>query len=126
MKSLALAGALALVLSSPAVACYEWDSVVGTAPPTVQITEIPAADLPRLVADLEAKTGTKYEGVTRGFIALEPPALAIIGLEIDGCVLPPIDLTTLPPPGPAALLNEGARDMQRDYREFRHAKLGML
>jgi hypothetical protein len=57
--------------------------------------EIPAKNLPKIVADLEAITGDTYEPVTRAFFIMLPD-LMIYGLEANGCLYAPI-LIARPP-----------------------------
>lgn len=105
MKLTLAAGALLLALSLPAFAqdkpvCDSYfDEVVASydaKPDEARLAMIPAEDLPALVADIEARSGQRFEGVTRAFIVLLPLIKTVlVGLEIDGCLAPAINLTAL-------------------------------
>jgi hypothetical protein len=55
------------------------------------VQEIEQARIPALVADIEAKSGQDIGEVTRAFIGLAGDRY-LLGLEVNGCLEPPIFL----------------------------------
>ena len=95
---IALAAFCAVAFACPAFAqdkpvCeYYMDDVISTfATQGVAVTMIPEADIPGIVADVEALTGTDYGDVTRAFIVQSGGSI-LLGLEEGGCLLPPINV----------------------------------
>lgn len=99
MKTLLIAGSL-LCLCVPAIAAecefpYD-DTVAQLAGAGAPVVEVPADALPDLVDRIEGDTGQEYGDVQRGFIA-QAGGKILLGLEVDGCLLPPIIVGTLAP-----------------------------
>lgn len=59
------------------------------------IVVIEPADLPGIVKKVEAMTGEDFGEVTRGFFA-QAGGQILLGLEVDGCLLPPVNLGFAP------------------------------
>lgn len=59
------------------------------------IVVIEPADLPGIVEKVEAMTGEDFGEVTRGFFA-QAGGQILLGLEVDGCLLPPVNLGFAP------------------------------
>lgn len=100
---LLLSAALAACLVVPAFgqetpACqYPYDAVAAEfAAAGSPVSEIPAEDLPKVIEQLESLTGKAYPNVTRGFIAVVGGKV-LLGLESDGCLLPPIIVAQVKP-----------------------------
>jgi hypothetical protein len=101
MRTLALAGAALLALAFPAVACDKYDQtlvIVRQTPEvmagTVAVKIVPFDLLDEVLAIVEPLIeGYGYDAskATRAFV-MEGPAMSIVGLEIGGCLLPPIRL----------------------------------
>lgn len=92
-KTLLIAGAFAC-LSFGACAAEECEfafepTIAEFAAAGAPVVEVPASDLPKLVAEVEAVTGEEYGDVTRGFL-VRVADVVLLGLEVDGCLLPPI------------------------------------
>ena len=95
---LLLAGAFAcLSLAVSAAECqYEFDETVVQLPIAgVPVVIIEPADLQGIVEKVEALSGKEYGEVTRGFFAQDKGQL-LLGLEVDGCLLPRILLGAVP------------------------------
>lgn len=94
---LLLAAALAACLVVPAfgeekapVCKFTYDAVAaGYAAQSNPVVEIDPADLSAIVAKVEEVEGKAYPNVTRGFVVNEGGRI-LLGLEADGCMLPPI------------------------------------
>lgn len=96
---LLLAGAFACLSFGVAAAeCeFPFDETVGQLSAAgAPVVEVPADALPDLVDRIEGDTGQEYGDVTRGFIA-QAGGKILLGLEVDGCLLPPIVVGTLAP-----------------------------
>ena len=92
LKTLLLAGAFACLSFAAAAAQSEipvdytnGDFSAAGAPVVV----IEDADLPAIVAKVEAMEGVDLGEVTRGFL-VNAGGRILLGLEVDGCLLPPI------------------------------------
>lgn len=96
---LLLAGAFACLSFGVSAAECEFpfdDTVAQLAAAGAPVVEVPADALPDLVERIEGDTGQEYGDVTRGFIA-QAGGKILLGLEVDGCLLPPIVVGTLAP-----------------------------
>lgn len=104
MRFLTTIGLLcAALFSSPAVAqeacTYTFDDVLknqivaGGHPATV----VPTESIPEMLEGLSDMTGDEYDGVTRAFVA-NVSGTILLGLEVGGCLLPPIVIATTPEP----------------------------
>lgn len=94
MRLLLLVGAALLALSFPAFAqsCdYTFDDVANNQLRAngYPVVIVPDADLPALLAEVESLTGESYGDVTRAFLA-NVDGTVLLGLEVGGCLLPPI------------------------------------
>lgn len=101
LRNLLIAGALALALSVPAAAqecLYPFDETLATLQDNGMATVVVAdEDLPAIVAKVEELTGVELDGVTRAFF-VNTGVSVLIGLEVDGCLMPPIKLASLKSP----------------------------
>lgn len=96
---LLIAGAfLCAPLAVSAAECdFPYDATIGQLSAAgAPVVEVPADALPDLVDRIEGDTGQEYGEVTRGFIA-QAGGKILLGLEVDGCLLPPIVVGTLAP-----------------------------
>lgn len=96
LKLALVAGALLLApMSVVAQECaFPFDPVVGEfSAAGAPIEIIPDADLPTFVQLVEASTGVKLKGVTRGFLVIAGGNI-LLGLEVDGCLIDPIVIGT--------------------------------
>lgn len=88
-----LAGLLSLALSLPAQAqqCWPFDLVMQG---EFQARGLPVAVMSPEVLE-KAKGLFQAEDATRGFVAQNEQGVFVVGLEVDGCLLPPIYLEDL-------------------------------
>jgi len=86
-----------LLVATQARACdYTVEEVVANfAAANHPVTMLDAATIPKAVDDIKVKTGTTFEGVTRAFV-VNTGQQVLLGLEVGGCLLPPIPLTDAP------------------------------
>ena len=106
---LLIAGAfLCASLAVSAAECeFPYEDVAGEfAAAGSPVVEVPADALPDLVERIEADTGQEYGDVQRGFIA-QAGGKILLGLEVDGCLLPPIVVGTIAPTTSAPLSGKG-------------------
>jgi hypothetical protein len=103
---LALAGislAMTFTLTHPASAAepackYTYDEVVKQFADAGQpVFEVPATDLPKIIADLDAATGVAHPGVTRAFL-IAANGFLMLGIEVGGCLLDAIPIGQIPAP----------------------------
>jgi hypothetical protein len=96
MKFHLLAAGAFACLCVPAFAAecqFEFDDTVIQLPAAgIPVALIEAADLQDIVEKVEALSGEEYGVVTRGFFAQDNGEL-LLGLEVDGCLLPKIILS---------------------------------
>jgi hypothetical protein len=104
MKTTLLGAALAFALffapqAALAQQCWNFDDTLAQLAASDEVTsgqmilmEIDAKDLEAFVTTVNEATGVTYEGVTRAFVFIGPKVL--VGLEIAGCLLDPIELVT--------------------------------
>lgn len=59
------------------------------------VVVIDPAELPKIVETMETMLGEDYGDVTRGFFA-QAGGQILLGLEVDGCLLPPVNLGFAP------------------------------
>jgi hypothetical protein len=101
MRTAILAGVFACLLAVPAVAqeCTEpFDDVVALyAENEIPHVVIEGKMLDKITARVEAGIGSDVGEVTRGFVA-QVPIGTLVGLEVDGCLLPPFIFSTPQPP----------------------------
>jgi hypothetical protein len=105
-RNLLLAGAFACAsFAVSAAECeYRFDDLIGQfAAAGAPIVEIGEADLPAIVAKAEEMEGVDLGEVTRGFL-VNAGGQILLGLEVDGCLLPPI-LVGLVGPSPTNQLS---------------------
>lgn len=89
--------ALVALLTLPATACDNTMDAVAAQYAVLghPVTMLNGPDLPDMLAEVSASTGETYRDVTRAFIAEGSKGL-LLGLEIGGCLLPPILLMLKP------------------------------
>lgn len=101
LKTLLAAGALlcASFAVSAAECEFPFDVTVGQfAAAGAPLVIIDPADLPEIVANVETMTGQDLGDATRGFLA-QAGGKILLGLEVDGCLIPPIAVGIAQPTG---------------------------
>ena len=58
----------------------------------IPVLFVDEADMPEFVANLSITMGETFEGVTRAFM-VDVRGQMLVGIEVDGCLLPPIFLS---------------------------------
>lgn len=71
------------------------ETVAAFAAEGAPIAVIDPVELPAIVEKVEAMTGEDFGEVTRGFFA-QAGGQILLGLEVDGCLLPPVNLGFAP------------------------------
>lgn len=102
MKTLLLAGAFAcLSFGVSAAECeFPFDTTVaGLISDGNPVNVIDPTELPEIVETIETMLGADFGAVTRGFFA-EAGGKILLGLEVDGCLLPAINMGLAPTSAP--------------------------
>ena len=90
LKSALLAGAVALAMSSPVFACDTLEGVKEILKAQgASFSVVPADELEEFVDGIVPVIGGEPEGVTNAIVATMGEVV-VFGLEIDGCMTPPI------------------------------------
>jgi hypothetical protein len=95
---LLLAGALCCLSFGVAAAECEFPfdaTVAGLVSEGNPVNVIDPIELPEIVEAIETMIGADFGAVTRGFFA-EADGKILLGLEVDACLLPPINLGLAP------------------------------
>jgi len=96
-----IAGALLLASISAVQAAeceFPFDAIVGEfSAAGSPVMVVPDDELAQIVGAIETVLGTDYGDVTRAFFA-QSGGKTLLGLEVDDCLLPPINLGPVPAP----------------------------
>lgn len=98
---LLIAGAFlcAVSVASAAECEFEFEAVVGQFQAAgAPVVVIDPAELPNVVANVEIMTAQDMGEVSRGFFA-QAGGKILLGLEVDGCLVPPIAVGIAQPTG---------------------------